>query len=51
MTDIDEANQHVASEPMIIKGEMIADEYQAYYGSAAPMLVRDEHAKIAKNKP
>ena len=51
MTNPGEAKQHVASDPMIIKGEMIADEYQAYYGSAALMLVRDEHAKIAKNKP
>jgi uncharacterized protein YciI len=48
--DIDEAKKHVATDPVIIKGEMVA-EYHVYYGSAALMLVRDAHAKITKPKP
>jgi|SRR5688572_7558421 len=48
--DIDEAKKHVATDPVIMKGEMVA-EYHAYYGSAALMLVRDAHAKIVQKKP
>jgi uncharacterized protein YciI len=44
---IDEAKQHVATDPVIMKGEMIA-EYHTHYGSAALMLVNDFHNKIAK---
>jgi hypothetical protein len=40
--DIDEAKAYVATDPVIIKGEMVA-EYHKYYGSAALMLVRDAH--------
>jgi uncharacterized protein YciI len=47
--DIDEARKHVATDPVIIKGEMVA-EYHVYSGSAALMLVRDAHAKIMKKK-
>jgi uncharacterized protein YciI len=45
--DIAEAKQYVATDPVIIKGEMIA-EYHKYYGSAALMLVREAHDRIAK---
>ena len=45
--DIDEAKQLVATDPVIIKGEMVA-EYHKYYGSAALMMVRDGHKRIAK---
>src|SRR5688500_13998331 len=48
--DIDEAKKHVGTDPVIIKGEMVA-EYHVHYGSAALMLVRDAHAKITKQKP
>ena len=47
--DIDEAKKHVATDPVIIKGEMVA-EYHVYFGSAALMLVRDAHTKIMKKK-
>ena len=44
---IEEAQALAATDPVIIQGEMVA-EYHTYYGSAALMLVRDAHAKIAK---
>jgi uncharacterized protein YciI len=50
VSDIDEAKQHVATDPVIIKGEMVA-EYHMHYGSAALMLVRDAHGRIAKQRP
>lgn len=45
--DIEEAKQLVATDPVIIKGEMIAD-YHKYYGSAALMMVRDVHKRVAR---
>lgn len=47
VTDIEEAKKHVATDPVIIKGEMVA-EYHRYFGSAALMLVREMHEKVAK---
>ena len=49
VAEIEEARQLVASDPVIIKGEMVA-EYHKYFGSAALMLVNDAHAKIAKKR-
>jgi uncharacterized protein YciI len=45
--DIEEARKLAASDPVLIKGEMVA-EYHKYYGSAAVMLVREVHDKLAK---
>ncbi len=45
--DIDEARQLAATDPVLIKGEMVA-EYHRYYGSAALMLVRETHERLAK---
>lgn len=45
--DIETAKQHVATDPVIIEGEMVA-EYHRYFGSAALMLVNDLHKKVAK---
>jgi uncharacterized protein YciI len=45
--DIEEAKKHVATDPVIASGEMVA-EYHRHYGSAALMLVRELHAKVAK---
>jgi uncharacterized protein YciI len=45
--DIEAAQKHVATDPVIIHGEMVA-EYHKYYGSAALMLVSDLHKKVAK---
>lgn len=49
VSDVDEAKKYVATDPVIIKGEMVA-EYHKYYGSAALMLVKDAHEKIAKKR-
>jgi uncharacterized protein YciI len=45
--DLEEARQLVATDPVIIEGEMVA-EYHKHYGSAALMLVRDAHKRIAR---
>lgn len=45
--NIDEAKQLVATDPVIIKGEMVA-EYHAHYGSAGLMMVNQVHAKLIK---
>jgi uncharacterized protein YciI len=47
VNDIEEARKYVAADPVIIKGEMIA-EYHKYYGSAALMLVKEAHDRIAE---
>ncbi len=44
---IDAAKAIVATDPVIIQGEMVA-EYHTYYGSAALMGVNDVHAKLAR---
>lgn len=44
---IDEARALVATDPVVAKGEMVA-EYHTYYGSAALMLVNDHHARVQK---
>lgn len=47
VSDLEEAKQLAATDPVIIKGEMVA-EYHKYYGSAALMMVRDGHKRVAK---
>ena len=47
VNDIESAKKHVATDPVIINGEMIA-EYHAHYGSAALMLVNETHKRISK---
>ena len=49
VADIDEARRHVATDPVIVKGEMVA-EYHKYYGSAALMLVNEAHHRVAKKR-
>jgi len=44
---IDEAKEYVATDPVIVHGEMVA-EYHKLYGSAALMMVNDVHNKIQK---
>ncbi|MGB9992529.1 YciI family protein [Pseudoduganella rhizocola] len=44
---IDEAKKLVATDPVIIKGEMVA-EYHTHFGSAALMMVNRVHPTIAK---
>jgi uncharacterized protein YciI len=47
--DIEDAKKYVATDPVIAKGEMVA-EYHKYYGSAALMLVNETHDKVAKKR-
>jgi hypothetical protein len=47
--DIDEARRIVATDPVIVNGEMVA-EYHKHYGSAALMLVGEMHDKVASKK-
>ena len=47
VADIEEAKALVATDPVIIKGEMVA-EYHKYYGSAGLMMVNDVHKKLGK---
>lgn len=44
---IDEAKALVATDPVIIKGEMVAD-YHSHFGSAGLMMVNQVHPKISK---
>lgn len=45
VSDIAEAKKLTETDPVLIKGEMVA-EYHKYYGSAALMLVRETHDKL-----
>lgn len=49
VADIEEARKLTATDPVIVKGEMVA-EYHKYYGSAALMLVRDAHDRVARKR-
>ena len=50
VADIEEAKQLVATDPVIINGEMVAD-YHRWYGSAATMLIPEWHAKLEATAP
>lgn len=45
--DIDEAKKLVATDPVIINGEMVG-EFHKFYGSAALMAINDLHNRIQK---
>jgi uncharacterized protein YciI len=47
--DIDVAKTWVATDPVIIQGEMVA-EYHKLFASAGMMMLNDIHSKIKKNK-
>ena len=49
VADTDEARTLVATDPVVVNGEMVA-EYHKLYGSAALMLVRDAHERITKKR-
>lgn len=48
--DLEEARKIVATDPVVISGEMVA-EYHKHYGSAALMAVGELHRKIARKNP
>lgn len=45
--DIEQAKTYVATDPVIVSGEMVA-EYHKLFGSAGLMIVNDIHNKIRK---
>ena len=47
--EIEEARQLVATDPVVVQGEMVP-EFHKYYGSAALMLVNDAHGKVAQKR-
>ena len=48
VADIEEAKALVATDPVIIQGEMVA-EYHSWYGSAATVLLPGLHEKIVRS--
>ena len=50
VADVEEARRHVGTDPVVMRGEMIA-EYHKYYGSAALMLVNDLHKRLVPKRP
>ncbi|KFN41035.1 YciI family protein [Arenimonas oryziterrae] len=49
VTDIEEAKRLVATDPVIINGEMVA-EYHVWYGSAAAMMIPEVHPQLQPPK-
>ena len=47
VTDIEEAKRLVATDPVVVNGEMVP-EFHKYYGSAALMLVNELHQRVQK---
>lgn len=47
--DIESAKALAATDPVLVKGEMVA-EYHRWYGSAAVMGVRDVHERLGRKK-
>jgi len=47
VSDIEEAQSLVATDPVVAQGEMIP-EFHRYYGSAALMLVNENHSRVAR---
>lgn len=45
--DVAQARELVATDPVVIQGEMVA-EYHPYFGSAALMLIPGLHEKVAR---
>lgn len=48
--DLDEARRWVASDPVVAQGEMVP-ELHGFYGSAALVLLRELHGKLARRPP
>jgi uncharacterized protein YciI len=47
VTDIEEARKLVATDPVVMKGEMVP-ELHKYYGSAALMQVQETHKRLER---
>ncbi len=50
VADMEEAKRHVGTDPVVTKGEMVA-EYHKYYGSAGLMLMNDLHKRLVPKRP
>jgi len=50
VADVDEARALVATDPVIVNGEMVA-EYHRWYSSAAVMQVAETHERLVPPKP
>jgi uncharacterized protein YciI len=50
VSDIEEAKRLTATDPVIVKGEMVA-EYHRWYGSAATLLIPEWHQKLTPTPP
>lgn len=50
VADVEEAKRRVGTDPVVMKGEMVA-EYHKYYGSAALMLMNDLHKRLVPKRP
>jgi uncharacterized protein YciI len=50
VSDIDEARQLVATDPVVARGEMVP-EFHRYYGTAALVLVNDLHQRLKAPAP
>jgi uncharacterized protein YciI len=50
LADVDEARALVATDPVIVNGEMVA-EYHRWYSSAAVMQVAQTHERLVPPKP
>ena len=48
--DIDEARRSIATDPVIERGEMVA-EYHRWYGSAAAMAIPEMHERLLPKRP
>ena len=48
--DVEEAARLVATDPVIVNGEMVA-EYHPWYGSAATMMIPELHDKLVPGSP
>jgi uncharacterized protein YciI len=47
VSEIEEARKLVATDPVVSSGEMVP-EFHKHYGSAALMMIRDLHTRVAK---
>ena len=48
--NVEEATRLVATDPVIVNGEMVA-EYHPWYGSAATMMIPELHDKLVPGSP
>ena len=50
VTDVEEARRHMATDPVVMRGEMVP-EFHKLYSSAGLMLVNDIHKRLSPPSP